>query len=247
LSDLAEELRAIRRARIYFYHHSVGADVLAGLELLDAEIGGGRVRLETASEAFALDGPVLAHGGGGLNGQPRGKIDVFAHALRAATRPKVDLALMKLCYVDFDPRTDADGLFAYYRTTLDGLERDLPGLRFAHVTAPLVRRPSDIKSSLRRTMGLQVWEDAANARRAEFNHKLRGAFRPELVFDLAAVESAGPDGHPTTLAVAGQGPASLHPRYTDDGGHLNAAGQQAAGRAAIRFLAGALSGRRPTG
>jgi hypothetical protein len=246
LSQLAADLHSVRRVRVYFYHHSVGANVLAGLERLDAATEGGRVRLATVLEAIALTGPVLAHGGGGRNGDPRGKIAAFAGALRGEARLNPDLAFMKFCYVDFDPRTDVEGLFAYYRATLDDLQRDIPGIRFGHVTAPLVRRPADFKSSLRRAMGLQVWEDSANANRGEFNRKLRESFPPHLVFDLAAVEAAGPDGRPTTFELAGRRHASLCPAYTDDGGHLNAAGQSAVGCAAIRFLAGALEVRRAT-
>lgn len=234
-AELAADLAVVRKARVAFYHHSVGADVLAGVARLDAAAGGGRLRLASWEEAVAVDGPVLANGEGGRNGDPRGKVDAFAAIVRGQSRLRPDLAFMKFCYVDFDPGTDVDALLSHYRETLQALKAEHPGIRFAHVTAPLFRRPADLKSSARRLLGLQVWEDAANAKRAEYNRRLVEAFPGDPVFDLAGVEAGGP-------GAPGAAP-SLLPEFTEDGGHLNAAGQATAGAAAIRFLAGALPAR----
>lgn len=238
--QLERELAAVRAARILFMHHSVGRDVLAGIEALDAELGGGRIRMTTLHEAAADPAPLLAHFSGGRNTDPKSKMDAFAAALRAEPRLLVDVALMKLCYVDFDPRTDVAGLLAHYQRTAAEIRDARPDVRLAHVSVPLTRRPTDLKSSVRRLLGLEVWEDAANARRAEFNRRLAAAFPQDPAFDLAKVEATAPDGAVSTFEYEGALHQSLHPGYTDDGGHLNAAGRRAAGAAAIRFLAAAV-------
>lgn len=241
--QLAAELAAIRQARIYFYHHSVGVNILAGVERLDAKAGGEPLRLYDVEKITAVEGPAIVHGGGGRNGEPRTKIDFFAKTIRESPRLRPDLAFMKFCYVDFEPRTDVEELFSYYRQALDALRHEHPEIRFAHVTVPLMTRPTDLKSTVRRLLGKEVWDDAANAKRAEFNRRVRETFAADPVFDLAQVESTGPDGAPVTFSVNGHVYPSLFPGYTEDGGHLNEAGQRVAGTAAVRFMASALQGR----
>ncbi len=238
--QLAADLAKVKEARILFSHHSVGRNVLAGVSRVESEVGGRPIRLVSIEEAGALDGALLAHGSGGRNGDPRSKIDFFAATLRGDRALRLQLAFMKLCYVDFDPATDVDALFEHYRRTLEALRREYPEIRFAHVTVPLHRRPSDVKSVLRRLAGREVWEDRANAKRAEFNRRLLEAFPDDPVFDLARLESTGPHGDVATFELDGRSYPSLHPALTDDGGHLNAVGERAAAVAAIRFMAGAL-------
>jgi len=240
--QLLSDLAAVRRARILFSHHSVGANLLEGIGKLDADAGGERLRVVSA-ETAPPSGSALIHVSGGRNTDPRSKIDFFAATLRGQASLKPDVAFMKLCFVDFEPRTDVPALFGHYRTALEALKRDFPGVRFAHVAAPLMARPTDLKSRLRRLLGKEVWEDAANARRAEFNQLLARTFAADPIFDLARVESTAPDGRPTTYDLGGHSYQSLYPGYTVDGGHLNALGQRVAGEAAIHFLAGAVSGK----
>jgi hypothetical protein len=226
---------------------SVGTDILAGIKQLDAEIaGGGRLRPVSLQEAVASEGPALIDVSGGRNGEPRTKIDFFATTIRGGARLKPNLAFMKFCYVDFNPRTDIDDLFGYYRNTLEGLKREHPEIRFAHVTVPLMEQPTGLKWRLYRLIGREVWEDAANVKRAQFNQRLQESFGSDPVFDIARVEATTPDGRLTTFEQDGRSYLSLYPGYTEDGGHLNTAGQRAAGTAAIRFLAEGLKGRGTT-
>lgn len=241
--QLAADLAVVRQGRIYFSHHSVGQNILAGVQRLDVGVAGGRLRVASPAEGAALQGPVLAHGGGGRNGAPKSKIDAFAATIRGEAGLKPDLAFMKLCYVDFDPQTDVDDLFSHYRRTLEALRLEHPEIRFGHVTTPLMRRPADLKSSLRRLAGLEVWEDAANARRNEFNRRLVETFASDPIFDLARVEATAPDGSAVGFEHDGRSVMSLFPGYTDDGGHLNESGQRTAGAAALRFAADALGDR----
>jgi len=243
-AEVAADLTVARRGRIVFSHHSVGANILSGIEQLDSAAGGPRMRFASLEEAGGLEGPLLAHGRGGRNGDPKSKIDFFAALVRNGRRLRPDLAFMKLCYVDFNPRTDVDDLFSYYRRTLQALKAEHPEIQFAHVTVPLFRRPSDVKSSLRRILGREVWEDAANVKRGEYNRRLIETFASDPVFDLARAEATGPDGEATSFEYERGRYPSMHARYTDDGGHLNPLGQRVVGVAAIRFLADALRHRR---
>lgn len=237
-------LARVREARILFSHHSVGRDILAGVERLSAEAAV-PLRIAPVQEAAGVQGGVLAHASGGNNGDPASKLLFFAETVRAQPRPGPDLAFMKFCYVDFHPRTDVQALLREYRSTIEAIRRERPDIRLAHVTAPLVARPTDVKSRARRLLGKEVWEDAANARRAEFNEGLRQAFPADPIFDLARAEATAPDGRATGFSLGGRDVSSMYPGYTHDGGHLSPLGQRVVGAAAVRFLAGALPPRAP--
>lgn len=243
-TQLTADLATVRHGRILFSHMSVGTDILAGIKRLDAENpGGDRVHLAPLEEAVVTREPVLIDVSGGRNGEPKTKIDFFAATIRDGVRLKPNLAFMKFCYVDFNPRTDVDELFNYYRSTIETLKREHPEIRFAHVTVPLMEQPTGLKWRIYRLIGREVWEDAANVKRAQFSKRLIETFKSDPVFDLASVEATAPDGRLTKFEQGGQSYLSLYPGYTVDGGHLNPAGQRAAGSAAIRFLAEGLRAR----
>jgi hypothetical protein len=244
-TPIQADLAALAQGRVLFSHHSVGRNVMEGMKQVAAEAGAPAPRWVTLEQS-AAPGPALIDVSGGRNGEPVSKIEFFEATMRALPGPRPDLALMKFCYVDFEPRTDVEALFTRYRQAVEALRKEFPGVRFAHVTAPLKSRPTGIKNALKRMLGQEVWEDAANARRFEFNQRLRAAFPADPIFDLAAVESTAADGKPVTFELGGKSYPSMDPAWTDDGGHLNAAGQRRAGDAAIRFLASALPARGAT-
>lgn len=240
--DLAANLATIRHGRILFSHHSVGANIISGIRRIDAENSNAPLQFASLQEAGGSNGAALIDISGGRNGAPKSKIDFFAATLRGEKNLRPDLVFMKLCYVDFNPHTDVGELFGYYRHTIETLKHEFPGIRFAHVTAPLTVWPTAPKWKIYRLMGREVWEDAANVKRAEFNRLLKETFGTDPVFDLAQVEATAPDGSLTTFEQDGQKYPSLYPGYTEDGEHLNAAGQRIAGMAAIRFMAEGLKG-----
>jgi hypothetical protein len=180
---------------------------------------------------------VWVHAQGGVNRQPIGKIDAFARTLRENPVLAPNVAMMKLCYVDFEPETRARELVEHYVGVLGPLRRELPGTSFVHVTAPLQTRGDRLKDRALRLLGRPVWRDDANARRDEYNRLLLDRVAGEPVFDLAAVESTGADGSRHGFLLGGVLVPTLIPALTDDGGHLNAEGQRRAAIAMIRTVA----------
>jgi len=234
-----QQLNNLNHHKFYFMHHSVGDDIIKGIEMFADE------KL-TPVNIMALDGNAstlairengLAHARGGKNQYPMSKLADFEKQIaRFDPDNRPDIAFMKFCFVDFNPETDIDELFDRYTRTLDTLEKSYPDIRFIHVTAPLKQRPSGWKDQLNRLLGRLVWEDASNRLRQAYNQKIRNHYPPDQIFDLAKFESTARDGSRFSQEQDGMVYYSLAPEYTYDGGHLNDTGKRVLAAALIDFL-----------
>jgi hypothetical protein len=239
-SRLIEDANVVAAARVYFLHHSVGADVLTGVTALNAEIGGPAVRLTDLKVERIPTGSCLVHERGGRNQDPASKIAAFEHTLRTRLDLRPDVALMKFCFVDFHPESDEQALLQQYLASIERLRHILPATVFLHVTVPLFARPTSVKSRLKRWIGQHVWEDEANAKRNGFNQRLLDAVGTDPAFDLARVESTALDGRRVTFQRQDRPFFCLAPELTSDGGHLNEIGRRQAARDFLHCLAGAV-------
>ena len=234
-ATLRGDLEALRRRTVLFGHQSVGNDLLAGLADLAAEAEL-PLRVTPLVGAGELPAGTLGHALVPENGQPLRKLEAFERLLGPGPAP-VEVALLKLCYVDVTEGTDVQALFERYRDTLAALRARHPATTFVRVTVPLTAVPTGPKAFLKRLLGRDR-HAPDDARREEFNALVRGAWRgPEPLFDLARIESTWPDGRPETFDVGGWSGPALVPAYTDDGGHLNATGRRRAARELVRILA----------
>jgi hypothetical protein len=232
---LARDLAEASRRTVWFAHQSVGANVVEGLAELAARTGA-PLRLAEGPPGAASAPGTWAHAFVGENGAPRSKLDAFVRSLDEAGRDP-DVALLKLCYVDFHQGTDPAALLEAYRTALASLRARHPRTTFVHVTVPLTAPDPWPRALAKRLLGREG-SAARNARRERYNALLRDAYAGrEPLFDLAALESRCPDGIPATEPWRGLEVPALCPAYTDDGGHLNAAGRERAARALLTIVA----------
>ncbi|MGA8891980.1 MAG: hypothetical protein WB493_10450, partial [Anaeromyxobacteraceae bacterium] len=231
-------LERLRGKSVFFGHQSVGMNVLDGLQLLAAR-SGKELRITEVRPGTAIAPGTIGHAWVGENHAPSTKIDAFVRAVDALPAPGVDVALVKLCYVDFAPETDVAAILARYRAALDDLRRRHPHTTFVHVTAPVSTVQGGAKALLKQVMGKPPYGLVENVRREEYNQALRKAYGgKEPIFDLARIESTAPDGRVETVEWQGRRVPALVPAYTDDGGHLNEAGRLRAAAALVDLLAG---------
>jgi hypothetical protein len=218
------QLQAAATQRVYFGHQSVGWNVVSGVSALysDHRISPPAVsQISTQSDLAAGSTGVFAHGEVGENGDPKGKLAAFNTLMRAGLAGKVNVAVVKYCFVDISSGTDVTALFANYQSVMGALERDYPGVTFLYATNPLT------------TDG-----GSDNVARTKFNKLIRAAYASTgRVWDIAAVESTKPDGGRVAGTSGGQPYEALYSGYSDDGGHLNAAGSAAAAAALLRLVA----------
>jgi hypothetical protein len=234
---LAADLAKLSRRRILFGHQSVGRNILDGVERL-AESQGITLRVIELQAPGPLEPGALSHAFVGANGDPRSKLAAFGRLLAGTGVDPPDLALMKFCYVDFGPETDAAALFEAYQAALRDLVRSHPRTTFVHLTVPLTTVQSGPKALVKRLLGRQPYGLLENARRGEFNSRLRTAYQGRApLFDLARLEATSVAGTLVAAEWQGRKIPALDPASTDDGGHLNAAAQDRIARALVGYLA----------
>jgi len=191
------ELRAAATKRVYFGHQSVGWNVVDGVGDLFSAHGMSAPETDfiaSAGELPAGSGGVFAHGEVGENGHPVGKLAAFDAIMRAGLAGKVNVALVKFCFVDIPGETGVDELFADYQSVIGGLQRDYPGVTFLYATNPLT---SEI--------------DSSNVERTKFNKLIRAAYASSgRLWDIAAVESTKPDGSRVAGTIGGQAYEALY-------------------------------------
>ncbi len=233
------EWQALEKKRVIFGHQSVGYNILNGVTRLADRSG---VKIDIHEQRTAASGQGISHFTIGKNGDPLSKIQDFAAAIDAGAAQGADIALMKLCYVDFNADTNARQVADNYIATLESLSQRHPGTNFVAVTAPLQAAQTGPKAWLKRFMGKQPNGYSDNARRAEFNTLLRERYLPAgRLFDLARIES-NPNDTYCKVNVGGQEVEALCPELTNDGGHLNERGQELVATAFINII-GSLSAK----
>lgn len=218
----AGALERVRDARVFFGHRSVGTGIVAeGIPAVYASFGlvPPRSRAESDGGGF-FDDVVLDDGAG-----PVDKIQDFASRVRDGIGSTVDIAFMKLGYLNIDADTDVPETFAAYRTTLADLESAYPDVAFLHVTVSPIQ-----------------WDPARGAKIEAFNELLRSEYgASKNLADLSMVLSTCSDGR-SDLEYAGDGEPyrRLCDEYTVDGGHLSTLGNEVAAIELLRGLAALL-------
>jgi hypothetical protein len=174
----------------------------------------------------------------GKNEDPGSKLAHF-ETLLDGPGASAEVAVLKLCYVDFNESTDAQKLFDSYVAKVDVVKAKRPGLKLVHATAPLTTLQGGLKGFLKGLIGRPLGGMKENINRARYNALLREKFGgKEPLWDIAAVE-AGSGAGSCTFTRDGKSWPCLKPELTDDGGHLNARGQREAADALVKAIASA--------
>jgi len=230
----------LSRATILFAHHSVGRNILAGVQRVVEERSGVQLALLPITPGQVRDGPGLFHFSAGANGDPAGKLAGFAEVMDSALGARADLALCKLCYADIGPGVEAEPVFAVYCEALQRLESRHPGTQFIHPTIPL-RTPRGAKARLKnvamRALGRPAHPDP-NIARNRYNALLHEAYAGRAaIFDIALEESTRADASRSLDPRVSSPVYVMAPEWTDDGGHLGEAGQHRLGAVLVGLLA----------
>lgn len=224
--------------RIFFGHQSVGRNILDGVRSLLAERPALAWQVVSVGDAATLPAGGLVEENIGQNGDPMSKTRAFSARVDSGVVGSGGIALHKYCYVDFDGARDPDSVFADYQAAMAALRQRHPDVTLVHVTSPLRTDITGWKNQVKYRIGRATGRDQ-NIRRNHFNRRLLETYAGrEPVFDLARLEATGPDGRLHHFTHRGDTVLTLAPQWSDDGGHLNTAGQRWVASRLLAFLAG---------
>lgn len=221
----AAQLETVSRSRVFFAHQSVGQNLLDAVPSVYAASNLAAPNLiNDAAEVSTPHGFILDEVIG-TNGDPLGKLAAFDRKLRSGLGETLDVAMVKLCYMDFDAQTDVNAIFDSYKQTMAGLAHDYPRVRFVYTTVPLMA-DRDLIGRLKALFGrAQEFDPAHNAARERYNALIRAEFGTTgRLFDIAAVEAAGDGNTLRFRSSAGGEFLAMDPALSSDGGHLNSDG-----------------------
>lgn len=225
--------------RIYFGHQSVGYNITQGIQDLMADNPAIRLNLIDVKDGRPPEGGgVFGHGTIGKNQQPETKLDDFRKRLDEGANQRIDMAMMKFCYVDVVDDTDIGILFAKYKTRIEEIKARYPGVLIIHSTVPLITDSPSLKTTVKRLLGRGESSCGENKKKNEYNELLLKEYGgTEPIFDLARVESTRMDGTRVTCTKDGKTFFRLNPDFTYDGGHLNAKGRKVVAAHLLALLA----------
>lgn len=191
-----------RNLNVLFGHNSLGNNVMeAVFELSRNQPDRYDVQIaHYGNPAWLADHHGVVDFQVGRNGNPEAKFSDFADRMNSINGRNVNVAIMKLCFVDIAPQTDAGQVWSEYRSTMEGLERRYSSVYFVWCTCPLMSNQN-------------------NQKREEFNASVRAycGQNGQALFDIADIESHDPQGGESRNQF---GP-NLYPQYSQDGGHPN--------------------------
>lgn len=231
------ELEEVSELRTFFGHQSVGQNIVDAIPGIYAATGLSAPNLIESSTALAGSGGYIQHAYLGTNGDPLGKIAEFDRIMRSGVADQVDVAAMKLCYIDFDGSTDVDRVFTAYRDTLAGLERDYPNVTFVYMTAPLTADRGMVKRVKVRLGIDDSYSPADNVVREAFNEKIRAQYsQTGQMFDIAGAQSTV-DGSRALRSFDSANYYAMEDSLASDLGHLNQHGSAVVGSAFLAAVA----------
>ena len=234
LSD--EQASHLATQTVFFGHQSVGDNIVQGVRDLMVEDRRLHLNIINSADPGGVAGPAFVETHIGENTRPDSKNEAFRAVIDKGLGARGGIAIMKYCYVDIGPDTDIPRMFRNYAELMSQLRAKYPALKIVHVTVPLTIAEPAGKAWLKGLLGKPTAR-ADNLKRNQFNQLLKETYESKTIFDLAEVESTHADGSRSYTVVAGEPIYTLAPEYTDDGGHLNATGRQAAAKKMLITLA----------
>lgn len=238
LKDISkEDWDILALKKIYFGHQSVGFDLVAGINNVMKDVPEIKLYFKETKLPEDISQPIFAHSRIGKNRDPKGKCDDFRAVMDSGVGNKVDIAFVKLCFVDLMKSTDAAAVFKHYVKTMDDLQAAYPKVQFFVLTVPLTAYEKGTLARIKRLFGFTLSSDEDNIVRNEFNKLVRAKYQETGdLFDLAELESTRMDGSRVVFNKNGVDYFSMADEWTYDGGHFNEEGGKYMAKKLLLFL-----------
>lgn len=228
----------LSKRKIYFGHQSVGDNIIDGIEKIVMVYPDINLRIVDIKQSHNIMPGTLAHLKVGKNKDPRSKIEAFVQHINGGIGDAMDVAALKLCYIDIMADANSENIFSTYKNEIANIQTAYPDLTIVHFTVPLTTLQTGPKAWVKKILGRSPYGIQENMNRHRYNTLLREKYQgKEPILDIAMIESTYPDGTRATFEVDGKTYFSMVPEYTVDGGHLNEIGRKKVAEQLILLLA----------
>jgi hypothetical protein len=225
-TEINKKITFISQKNIYFGHQSVGENIITGIKKIISDNNQNEIVIKTYNNNDSLGRNYFLHSNIGKNGNPQTKFDEFTSVVSILAGKNLNIAMMKLCFVDITKNTNIKDVFNSYSTIIDSLKHRYPEIKFIHFTVPLKSKPSWINYIKDKIKGNNNYDPKDNLARNRYNELVLSKYPKDDIFDLAGAESTYPNGKRESELVDGKPCYILIKDYTTDGGHLNDLGRQ---------------------
>jgi len=233
--------------RVFFGHQSVGENIIDGVVEIVGEHPEIDLNIVESSDFDSINDGAILHDKIGRNTRFKSKLLAFKRVLDSSKSQKIDIAILKFCYIDVRRDSNPEELFDQYVSTLSSLEERHPDTTFVHSTVPIEARNAPVTRALKEAIKTLIGRPGVvddNRVRQRYNELLRSTFGGrELVFDIARYEAVGPEGSLSYRVFDSERVVLMDGRYSDDGGHLNKVGRRKVAEQLMVTLALAANGR----
>jgi hypothetical protein len=225
-----ESWAELAEKKIFFGHKSVGNDIIEGIRDIIEVHDYIRLNIVETSNPADFEAPVFGHAQIGVNTDPASKMVDFMTILDSGLGSKVDIAFMKLCYVDITRDSKLENILSDYGMMSENLKSCYPNIVFINVTVPLCSVPGDFKSNLKESVKLLIGKPGFledNIKRNHYNNIFKKSYLESgTIFDLAFIESTDPEDLRCYVRKGRDNVPVMASEYTEDGGHLNERGRR---------------------
>lgn len=240
IDEVPEEVWSkVSKLRILFGHQSVGENILEGVADVMKAHPAINLNIVETRETSKNPGGVFAHFKVGENKKPISKMEDMIAVVKSKENNNLDIAFLKLCYVDIDSKANVQEIFDKYKETVANLEKPV---KLLHFTVPLTITKKNWKTRLKVILGKKdIWEYSNNIARNEYNRLLLEEYQAKgSLFDIAKIESTYWDGNREEFKYGKKAYSSLIEKYTYDNGHLNEVGRQLVAKELLLTIANSL-------
>ena len=132
-----EAWKKLSEKKIFFGHKSVGNNIIDGINTIINENKKIPLKVIETDDISSYSNGVFAHYKLGENSFPKSKFESFFNVLNNPSNKDIDIAFVKLCFVDIKIDTDVNEIFEHYKKTITEIKTKFPNVVIVHFTVPL--------------------------------------------------------------------------------------------------------------
>ena len=190
----SKEIRNISNTNIFFGHRSVGDNIIEGIKKAALQNNVDSIAIFNMQSFEKFPEKYFVHSYIGSNGDPKSKIEDFKKVVFQLAPQNLNIAFMKLCFVDIKSNTNLNNVFNHYVATIESLKSRYPNLIIIHFTVPLTSKRTLVMAIKDFIKGRPNTSLMDNVARNKYNQFLLAKYPANEIFNLAKIESTYPNG-----------------------------------------------------